>query len=179
MFDLTKTGEIRKRLGLTQKQFAMRAGVSQSMIAKIEAGRLDPSYSNVRKIEALVNSLTTEKEIDAKDIMVRKIISVKIGERAPIIVNLMNRFKISQVPVLDGDNVVGIITEGSILNHGLEDLKRLHAKDIMMEPPPILSEDAKISVVAYLLKSYPLVLIKKGGTLTGLVTKTDLLLKMV
>jgi len=179
VFDVMKIGDMRKRLGLTQKQFATQAGVSQSMIAKIEAGRLDPSWSSVKKIEALVSSLTKEKEVDAKEIMIRKIISVQRQEKAHDVVMLMNRFKISQVPVLEGENVVGIITETSILNHGFDDLKHFDAEDIMIEPPPILSEDTKISTVAYLLKSYPLVLIKKGGTLTGLITKTDLLRKMV
>ncbi len=174
-----RIGEIRKRLGMTQKQFANQAGVSQSMIAKIEGGRLDPSYSNVKKIEALVNTLTREKEIDARELMVKKIISVQKKEKAHDVVALMSRFKISQVPVLEGDNVVGIITESSILNRGFDDLKHFTAGDIMVEPPPILSEDAKISTVAYLLKSYPLVLIKKGGRLTGLITKTDLLRRMV
>ncbi len=178
VFDIAKIGEIRKQLGFTQKQFANKAGLSQSMIAKIEAGRIDPSYSSVLKIEAFVSSLAKEKEIDAKDIMVRKIISVDKGRKAHEVVELMSRFGISQVPVLDGDNVIGIITEGSILNKGFGDIETLFASDMMIEPPPILSENAKISVVSYLLKSYPIVLIKKDGKLVGLITKTDLLRRM-
>lgn len=179
VFDIAKVGEIRKRLGLTQKQFANRAGVSQSMIAKIEAGRMDPSYSSVRKIEALVNTLSREKEADAKEIMVRKIISVEQDKKAREVIEVMGHFSISQVPVLDGDNVIGMITETSILNRGFGEIDRLIAKDMMVEPPPILSETAKISVVGQLLKSYPLVLIKKEGKLVGLITKADLLKTIV
>ncbi|MBU4300564.1 CBS domain-containing protein [archaeon] len=175
VFDITKIGEIRKRIGLTQKQFANKSGVSQSMIAKIEAGRMDPSWSSVQKIEAFVSSFEKEKELDAKEIMVRKIISVDKRMAARKVIELMNKHTISQVPVLEGDNVLGIITESSILNKDLSDMEHLSAWDLMIEPPPILSESAKISVVAYLLKSYPLVLIKKGGLLKGLITKADLL----
>lgn len=179
IFDINKIGEIRKRHGFTQKQFANRAGLSQSMIAKIEAGRMDPSWSSVQKIEALVNSINNEKELDAKDLMVKKIISVGRKESAHSVVELMNRHNISQVPVLDGDNVIGIITETTVLNRGFDGLEHLVAENLMIEPPPILSQTAKSSTVAYLLKSYPLVLIKKEGKLLGLITKTDLLKKLV
>jgi len=145
------------------------------MIAKIEAGRMDPSYSSVQKIEAFVNSFAKEKETDAKEIMVKGIISVDVQMKAREIIELMNKHTISQVPVLERDNVLGIVTESSILNKDLTDIEQLTAKDLMIEPPPILSETAKISVVAYLLKSYPMILIKKEGKLEGLVTKADLL----
>lgn len=179
VFDITKIGEIRKRHGFTQKQFANRIGLSQSMIAKIEAGRIDPSYSSVKKIEAFVSSFTREKEIEAKEIMVKKIISVDKCMNARKVIEMMNRHTISQMPVLEGDNVVGIVTESSILNKDLRDMERLSARDLMIEPPPILPGTAKISVVAYILKSYPIVLIKKEGKLAGLITKSDLLKRMI
>lgn len=179
VFDITKIGEIRKRNGFTQKQFANRTGVSQSMIAKIEAGRIDPSYSSVKKIEAFVSSFAREKEIEAKEIMVKKIISVDRNMKARDVIGLMNRFTISQIPVLEGDNVVGMVTESSILNRGFENVEKMTAANLMLEPPPILPETAKISVVAYILKSYPIVLIKKAGKLSGLITKADLLKRMI
>src|SRR5947207_16027948 len=50
---LPSLGEIpkkRKDLGLTQSRLAVSAGVSQSIIAKIEAGSVDPSYSIVQRL---------------------------------------------------------------------------------------------------------------------------------
>jgi len=44
-FEINEVKDIRKRLGLTQLELAKRANVSQSLIAKIEAGRIDPRYS--------------------------------------------------------------------------------------------------------------------------------------
>lgn len=179
LFDIFKIKEMRQRLCLTQKQFANKAGVSQSIIAKIEAGRLDPSYSTVKKIEALVNTLTKEKEQDIKSLMTRKIICVEEKMSAHDVISTMNRHSISQVPVMDGNNVVGLITETSILNKSLEDMRHLSAKDIMVEPPPIVSEATKVSVVLYLLKSYPVVLVRNGGKVTGIVAKTDLLRQLL
>lgn len=42
--------EQRKRLDLTQNQLAKMAGVSQSLVAKIEAGSIDAAYSKVKRI---------------------------------------------------------------------------------------------------------------------------------
>ncbi|MCK4496763.1 MAG: helix-turn-helix domain-containing protein, partial [Candidatus Aenigmarchaeota archaeon] len=39
----------RKLLGLTQKDLAKQAGVSQSFIAKMESGRINPSYNHVKQ----------------------------------------------------------------------------------------------------------------------------------
>ncbi|MBI2575829.1 helix-turn-helix domain-containing protein, partial [Candidatus Woesearchaeota archaeon] len=43
--ELANIKTLRKKLGLTQSGFAGQVGVSQSLVAKIEAGRIDPSYS--------------------------------------------------------------------------------------------------------------------------------------
>ena len=48
--DIDEIKKLRSSLGLTQKDLAQRADVSQSLIAKIEAGRIDPTFSKVQKI---------------------------------------------------------------------------------------------------------------------------------
>ena len=40
----------RRKLGLTQSQLASLAGVSQSYIAKLEAGKIEPSYIKIKSI---------------------------------------------------------------------------------------------------------------------------------
>ena len=57
MYDIKQVKEIRKKLGLTQSELAKKAGVSQSLIAKVEAGTLDPTYSNAKKIFAAFDML--------------------------------------------------------------------------------------------------------------------------
>lgn len=179
MFDITKLKEIRRKLDLTQQEFAFKAGVSQSLIAKIEANKIDPTYSKVRKIENAINLLSKHKEKEAKDIMVKNIIMAKSEDEVSKIIKVLNKYAISQLPVIEKDKVIGLITETSILEKDLEDIKFLKAKDLMIEAPPIIVENTKISVIISLLRYYPLILVSKKGKLKGLITKSDLLNSLV
>jgi len=179
VFDITKLKEIRKKLDVTQKKFANIARVSQSLIAKIESKRIDPSYSNVLKIEEAINSLTKEKEASAKDIMVKKMIAVSKDEKAQNIIKIMSKHDISQVPILDRGIAIGLVTESSILSKDIKEIKYLTAKELMIEAPPIIAENTKMSVISSLLKFYPLVLVKKERKIVGLITKSDLLKSLI
>ena len=173
--DITQIKKIRKHLDLTQSQFAQKIGISQSMIAKIEAGRLDPTYSYVKKIESVINSLTKHEEKEAKDIMIKKIVTAKPDDKVINIIKLMNKNEFSQLPVLQAGKVVGLVTESSILEKDLEQIGNLEAKEIMIESPPLISGNTKISVVSSLLKHFPVVLVSEKGKLTGIISKSDLL----
>src|SRR3989338_9884210 len=179
VFDITPLKKIRKQLNLTQHEFAQKAGISQSMVAKVESGRLDPTYSNVKKIEQALELLTKNYEKEAKDIMIKNIISVNKDEKISNIIKLMNKYTISQLPVLEKDKVIGLILESSILNKGLEDIKNLKAKDVMEEAPPIINKNAKLEVIKQLLRFYSLILIEDKGNLIGLITKSDLINSLV
>ena len=69
VFDITHIRKIRKQLDMTQHALSKEIGISQSMVAKIESGRLDPTYSYVKKIEEALSRLTKHEEKEAKDIM--------------------------------------------------------------------------------------------------------------
>lgn len=174
VFDLTKLKEIRTKLGATQKQFAQIAGVSQSLIAKIEAGRLDPSYSNVVKIEQAIDLLRKKKEKEACEIMTKKTIIAEPNDKIEKIVKMMVKNNISQVPIVEKGNIIGLVTEGSILEK-----KGKTAAECMTEAPPIVAGNAKISIIKTLLEFYPLVIVKEQGKLTGVITKADLIKHIV
>lgn len=179
VFDITQLKKIRKQLNLTQHQFAIKAGISQSMIAKIERNKLDPTYSKIKKIENTLELLTKHHEKQAKDIMTKNIISVTPNEKITNIIKLMNKHAISQIPIIDKKNIIGLISESSILNKNLENIKHLTAKDILEEAPPIISKKTKIEIIKQLLQYYPLLLVKEKGNLTGLITKSDLIKSLV
>lgn len=135
VFDITHLKKIRKQLGLTQHAFAKQAAISQSMVAKIESGKLDPTYSYVKKIEQALEILTKQEEQEAKDIMHKKVISVKHDATIPEVIKIMTSNNISQVPVIEKERVIGLITETDILSQQ-EDTAKKKASDIMRESPP-------------------------------------------
>jgi len=174
--ELQNIKKMRMALGLTQHQFAKQAGVSQSLVAKIEAGRVDPTYSKVKQIEEALHLLSSKKEVPLEEIMTKKIITLKPSEKAAEAVKLMNSKNISQIPVVEGNNVIGLVSESSALENA-EKIKNSTVAEIMDAEPPIVSVTAGLSVVSNLLKYYPLVLVKKKGNLIGVITKADLLRK--
>ncbi|TRO55262.1 helix-turn-helix domain-containing protein, partial [Candidatus Bathyarchaeota archaeon] len=42
--------ELRKQVGLTQSELAERVGISQSLVARIEKGQVNPSVSTLKRI---------------------------------------------------------------------------------------------------------------------------------
>lgn len=179
MFDIKRLKEMRKKLGITQQAFAKRASVSQSLIAKIEADRIDPSYSNVLKIEQTINDLTNIREPSAQDVMNPKIIFVKPDDKVSDIVKVMRKNSISQVIVEDEGKIVGLVTEGSLLETDLSKLQQLKTNDVMLDPPPVVSSKTKLSVLSAILTQYPLVVIQKDSRFVGVATKSDLLNHLV
>jgi predicted transcriptional regulator len=176
MFDITQLKSVRKQLNLTQNQFAKNAGVSQSLIAKIESGKIDPTYSKVQKIESVLNKISQEHSKTAKDIMIQNLISVKPDLNIIEIIKLLNEHAISQILVSENENVKGIIYEAHLLEKITEkSFSSYTAKDIMIEAPPLVSEESKIPIVSSLLKFYPLILVSKKGKVIGVITKSDLL----
>ena len=107
--------------------------------------------------------------------MNKHIISVSKDEKITDIIKIMNKNAISQVPVIEKDNIIGLISESSILNKNMEDIKHLKAIDIMESIPPIVDKSAEINVIKQLLKYYPIVFIKEREKLTGLITRADLI----
>ena len=178
-YELDEIKKVRKKIGLTQTELANRSGVSQSLIAKIESGRLDPTYTKVKKIENALNDLTRSHEKEARDFMNKNVISINENEKISDIIKIMNKHKISQLPVINNGHVVGLVSESSILSKNLNEIKKLRARDLMDNSPPLISVDTKIEVIRQLLMYYPIVLVKNKETISGLITKADLIKSLV
>ncbi|MEK6827858.1 MAG: CBS domain-containing protein [Nanoarchaeota archaeon] len=176
-YELEEIKKIRKKLGMTQTELANRAGVSQSLIAKIESGRIDPTYTKTKKIFAALSELEKKEEIKAEQLMTNKIISISPSTSIKEAIAKMKKHQISQMPVIDEQKLVGLVSESTILDALLKS-KSAKVKEVMQESPPIVSKMTPIQVISNLLKHYPMVLVSQEGRLIGLITKSDLLAKM-
>lgn len=175
MHDLNEIKAIRRKLGLTQTELAQKAGVSQSLIAKIESGKMDPTYTRTRKIFETLDLLAKGKSLKARDIMNRKVISVLSSSRLLLAVRKMRKEGISQLPVLEDGRVAGMVTEALLLSRIMEEGPEGRLNDVMGEAPPTVSGNTDIDAVAGLLRHFPLVLVVEKGKIRGLITKSDIL----
>jgi len=176
---LDEIAKRRKMLGLTQGQLAKIAGVSQSFIAKIESGKIDPSYSKVKAILDVLERLESRENYTAKAIFHEGVIGVQKGEKVSRAVDLMMQHGFSQLPVFDGEKCVGCISEKTILSQvtvakDLSKLSQKNVEEIMEEAPPQIDENAPIPLVSNLLHFYPAVLVTRKGKIVGIITKADL-----
>jgi predicted transcriptional regulator len=180
---LPKLNEIskkRKLLDLTQNELAKLSGVSQSLIAKLESGKVEPSYTKVKKIFETLNKLEVKNKIKADRINYNKVVSVQDNELVSQAVVLMKKYGFSQLPVLNRKQVVGSISEKTILNQILEgkflnQISKLQIREVMEESLPQVNEDAPLSLISSLLQVYPAVLISTRGDVKGIITKADFL----
>ena len=173
---LSEIKALRKKLGLTQAELAKYAGVSQSLIAKIEANDIDPTYSKTQKIFEALQQLSSKEEIKAKDLLKKGIIAVNPTDKLKTAIEKMKKNGISQIPVLDENNVVGLVSEAIILDAIIKkESPDTEVKEVMTDAPPVITKDASIDVVSNLLKFYPLVLVAEKGHILGIITKSDLL----
>jgi len=177
VFELKDLKHIRKRSSLTQGELAKLSDVSQSLIAKIEAGRIDPTYSNAQKIFKALESISKQREAKAGCIINRKIVSVKPDEKVKNAIDEMKRHAISQLPVIENDKLVGLVSESIILDSLMNNKGNL-VMDVMEEAPPVISIKTGIDVVSNLLRHFPIVVVANNGKLRGVITKSDILKKM-
>jgi len=168
----------RKALGLTQTKLAQLAGVSQSIIAKIESGTVDPSYSIAKRlVEALEKESIQTSRPRVSEIMSKPVIKTQFVRDA---VDLMRKRGYSQLPVFDGTRCVGSISEKTILDRAargepLESLLNNRVRDIMDSPLPIVNDDTPLEMVLGLLQGNYGVLVTKGESTIGILTKSDIL----
>ena len=175
VFDITQLRKIRKQLDMTQHAFAKELGISQSMVAKIENGKLDPTYSYVKMIEDRIMHLTKKDEKEAKDIMHFKVISVNSKSLVKDVIEIMNKNGISQLPVVERGNVIGLINESSLIGIESNKLNSMKISEIIGESPPIIDKHAKLEVIIQLLKFYPILIVREAGKLIGVITKADVI----
>ena len=92
--------------------------------------------------------------------------------------NLMALHDVSQVPVMDGDECIGSVVEAVLSQRALEMPALLDAtvREVMDAPFPSLVTDDGIELAVKLLsKSTPAVLVREGGQIQGIVTRSDML----
>lgn len=176
--DLSNIKIFREKAGLTQQQLAEACGVGQSYIAKIEAGKQNPSYEVVVKIFSTIRTMLLKREenpqivknvatplsklkyVSPKDTL--RDVKTKIGDY-------------DQIPVIDSHHhCVGSITSQlliRLLNNETSESKNVG--EFMESPLPSFSENTSIKQMREILRYIDAALIVNQDQITGIVTRSD------
>ncbi|MBU0636539.1 CBS domain-containing protein [Candidatus Micrarchaeota archaeon] len=178
--NLQEIKDRRKQLNLTQLQLAELSSVSQSLIAKIESKQTIPGYENAKKLFDCLEKTSETHRISAQNIMQSKVIAVKETDSLQKAIRTMEKHGFSQVPVLQKEHVVGMISEKGALQKveagwSAQKISETTVQSIMEDALPEIPGDTPFKAVANLLEHSPAVLITQKGKIKGIITKSDLL----
>ncbi|WP_328946445.1 CBS domain-containing protein [Streptomyces sp. NBC_00250] len=139
----------------------------------------------------------TTRPFTVADVMTTKVVAVRPGAEFKEIVAAMERWKVTALPVVEGEGrVVGVVSEADLLlkeefhDHRLgliEQMRRLgatakagsrRAADLMTSPAITVAPDAALPQAARLMAAHGvkrLPVVDTHGTIRGIVSRSDLL----
>jgi cystathionine beta-synthase len=108
---------------------------------------------------------------------------IHVGPEATVrqALNLMSTYNVSQLPVLDGSDGVGAVSEQALMAKALAEQGTLDQPvGELMDPPfPVVDADLPVDrLVTLLSRGTPAVLVRRSGTIAGIVTRYDVLHQM-
>lgn len=175
--------QMRQKLGITQKKLASMTEVSTSMINQIESGRSQPSYETAKKIfENLSNLEGRSSSHKAGDFCSQDIVKLKPSNTLHDAIKKMHELSISQIPVFDGKEIAGVVSEDGIVRHladvGEAELKNAKLADTMDPVPPIVDFETPANVLVPLIRYSKCILVAKKSKIVGIITASDTLKMM-
>jgi len=180
LIDPRQLKRIRLQVGYTQAGLAEASGLSQSIIAKIEAGAVDPTFGTMSAISKALSASMTTKGKRAGDLMTSPVIGVQETAKLSECIKLMKEKAISQMPVFSGRRVVGTVTEAQLMSlvftaasrdEILEERVRNHVLPVFA----VVGRDTPAEALFSLFKHMPAVFVASGDKVEGIITKIDLL----
>ncbi len=132
------------------------------------------------------NHLLDPQETTASDLLTGKstgghaLLSVQASDTVRQALELVRRYDVSQLPVLDGTEVVGTVYDSDIMKRLLDDGGAIDrpVKEIMEPPLPVVGRDEAVTRVAQLLKqkrSSAVLVAGNGGGPSGILTRLDVI----
>ena len=180
---LTEIKKLREELNISQRQLAKQCGIPSSFLSMIENPKNDtkPSYDVLVRIFQILDE-HSQKNLDklttAQKIYKKHLVSARKSDYAEDIIKIMHEKDYSQIPVLEGNGCIGIVTENSLVKF-LQDRKHkpmtmTKVKDVMASPPIII--DIRTKVTENLLSLFvdsKCLLVSENAKIVGLITKID------
>ncbi|MBY5952883.1 pyridoxal-phosphate dependent enzyme [Algoriphagus sp. NF] len=122
-------------------------------------------------------SYATARDIISKRPSDYSLIAVKKSDAVREAIALMNKTSVSQIPVLDGGEVVGSVTDTKLLSKIIENpvLKDAHVSDVMEDSMTFVAGDSTLDVLSSMIEKEKAVLVRDGNGNIHIITKHDIL----
>ncbi|MFX1364689.1 MAG: CBS domain-containing protein [Promethearchaeota archaeon] len=177
---LSDIKRLRKKLNISQKALGEKLKISQSLISRIESGEVDPPYSKLKKIyEYLENErkVREKSKKHASDIMSPDLHSIQLNSTIRDAVDLMNKYEISQLPIIEKNINLGSITSKKVQKSITEnpEIIKMDVSLIKELPFPEIDRNWSVKDISNLLLQYPAVLVRENNSYIGIITDSDLL----
>jgi len=126
---------------------------------------------------------STLEEVSARDVLqskkIQKVYTTEPTAKLRDVVAQMKSLDVSQLPVVDGGTLVGIVTEVDLLNHMLFAPNANHADEtitgIIDTDVTTVSPDTPMETLMSVFATAGVAVVMDGGAATGILTKIDLL----
>lgn len=122
--------------------------------------------------------LTLATLLAAKPEGAPELVSIAPSGTARQALNLMSTYNVSQLPVIDGTDCIGSVSEGTLAAKALASPEILERPVLeVMEPPyPVVDPEFPVAeLVAVLSRESPAVLVRRNGVPAGILTRYDVL----
>ena len=177
--DSKEIKSIRRKLNLTQKILERDLIIPQATISRIESGKGNPSYMQVKKIFDYLERKSLnikDSEKTAENIMTREIILISARATIKEAIELMNKNGVSQIPIFEKNQNIGSLTAKKIQKIIAENPELIKAEvDIIKELPfPEIEKNWNIKDISNLLTNYSAVLVKERDNCIGIITDADI-----
>ncbi len=158
-------------------------GVSTSMINQIESGRSQPSYETAKRVfDSLASLEGKSSSHKAGDFCSKDVVKLKPSNTLHDAIKKMHESSISQIPIFNGQELVGVISEDGIVKHladvGESELKNAKLADTMEPVPPIVDYNTPANVLVPLIRYSKCILVSKKSKIIGIITASDTLKMM-
>ena len=153
------------------------------MINQIESGRSQPSYETAKRIfDSLASLEGKSSSHKAGDFCSKDVVKLKPSNTLHDAIKKMHESSISQIPIFNGNELVGVISEDGIVRHladvGESELKNAKLADTMEPVPPIVDYDTPANVLVPLIRYSKCILVSKKSKIIGIITASDTLKMM-
>jgi CBS domain-containing protein len=127
--------------------------------------------------------------MNVREIMATEVVALKVGEELSLASDIMTLARIRHLPVVEGDHLVGIVSQrdlfkaslASVMGHDYKEtrdhLKKITIKEVMVKDVATIGPNAKIHEAGRIMleKKIGCLPVVQNGNLVGMVTETDIL----